>query len=90
MAHGSLLTYVMCGRLTYQSIIVDSVLDYYEGILMTVHLEGHTRSKALVFWCLVHGFLARSAAAFLCVQDICFHRGLLLVYSHQSLECAHS
>ena len=63
MAHGSLLTYVMCGRLTIQSIIVDSVLDYYEGILMTVHLEGHTRSKALVFWSLVHGFLARSAAA---------------------------
>ncbi len=63
MRHGRLLTYVMCGRFTYQSIIVDSVLDYYEGVLMTVCEDGDARSKAIVFWSLVLGFVARSAAA---------------------------
>jgi len=63
LRHGRLLTYVLCGRFTYQSVIVDSVLDYYEGVLMTVCEDGDARSKALVFWSLVFGFVARSAAA---------------------------
>lgn len=63
MRHGRLLTYIMCGRVTYQSIIVDLVLDYYEGVLMTICEDGDARSTALVFWSLVFGSVARSAAA---------------------------
>jgi len=61
VTHGRLLTHVMCGMLTYQSIVVDSVLDYYEGVLMTVCADDDARSKTLVFWSLVFGFVARSA-----------------------------
>jgi len=63
VTHGMLLTDVMCSDFTYQSIIVDLVLDCYEGILMMVCEDGDARSKGFVFMSLVLSFVARSAAA---------------------------